>query len=152
MDQMASNLGEAGQLLALLCRPAEVQGLVQIPEGLEFWGIDSGHKHAVGGHAGDAADYGSVRVGAFMGKKIWNTDNYKFHGSITGHANWVRCARFSPDSSMIVSCGDDKSVRLWDTERRTSVCNFFDNKDIVTKTQFHPDGSAVEEKCFSSTD
>lgn len=72
MDQMASNLGEQNKLLALLCRPAEVQGLVEIPEGVEFWGLDSGHKHAVGGHADEGADYGSVRVGAFMGKKIWN--------------------------------------------------------------------------------
>lgn len=73
MDQMASNLGEQNKLLALLCRPAEVQGLVGIPDGAEFWGLDSGHKHAVGGHADEGADYGSVRIGAFMGKKIWNT-------------------------------------------------------------------------------
>jgi galactokinase len=46
-----------------------VEGLVTIPAGLEFWGVDSGHKHAVGGHAAEegGADYGSVRVGAFMG-------------------------------------------------------------------------------------
>lgn len=74
MDQMASNLGEQGKLLALLCRPATVEGLVEIPEGVEFWGLDSGHKHAIGGHADEGADYGSVRVGAFMGKKIWNTE------------------------------------------------------------------------------
>eukprot|EP01048_Picozoa_sp_COSAG05_P006351 COSAG05_NODE_408_length_10119_cov_10.267166_5_plen_101_part_00 len=33
MDQMASALGQKGKLLALLCRPAEVQGLVEIPFG-----------------------------------------------------------------------------------------------------------------------
>ena len=73
MDQMASNLGEQNKLLALLCRPAELQGLVEVPQEIEFWGLDSGHKHAVGGHAEEGADYGSVRVGAFMGKKIWNS-------------------------------------------------------------------------------
>ena len=31
MDQMASVLGQAGQLLALQCQPAEVQGQVPIP-------------------------------------------------------------------------------------------------------------------------
>jgi L-arabinokinase len=31
MDQMASALGQAGQLLALQCQPAEVQGQVPIP-------------------------------------------------------------------------------------------------------------------------
>lgn len=73
MDQIASNMGQQNQLLALLCRPAEIQGMVDIPAGAEFWGLDSGHKHAVGGHAEQGADYSSVRVGAFMGKKIWNS-------------------------------------------------------------------------------
>lgn len=65
MDQMTSACGEANGLLALLCQPAEIRGTVSIPEGIEFWGIDSGVRHSVSG-----ADYGGVRVGAFMGYRI----------------------------------------------------------------------------------
>ena len=65
MDQMASICGEAGRLMALLCQPAESQGSVRLPDGLGVWGIDSGIRHAVTG-----ADYGAVRVGAFMGYRI----------------------------------------------------------------------------------
>ena len=65
MDQMASICGEAGSLMALLCQPAEFQGSVRLPEGLGVWGIDSGIRHAVTG-----ADYGAVRLGAFMGYRI----------------------------------------------------------------------------------
>jgi L-arabinokinase len=65
MDQMSSACGEAGSLLALLCQPAELQASVALPGELEVWGIDSGLRHAVSG-----ADYGSVRVGAFMGYRI----------------------------------------------------------------------------------
>ncbi|KAF5726319.1 L-arabinokinase-like [Tripterygium wilfordii] len=65
MDQMTSVCGEANQLLAMVCQPAEVLGLVEIPSHIRFWGLDSGIKHSVGG-----ADYGSVRIGAFMGRKI----------------------------------------------------------------------------------
>jgi L-arabinokinase len=65
MDQMTSACGEAGKLLALLCQPAELEAPVALPEGLEVWGVDSGIRHAVSG-----ADYGSVRVGAFMGYRI----------------------------------------------------------------------------------
>jgi galactokinase len=65
MDQMTSACGEANRLLALLCQPAEIQGMVAIPPELAVWGIDSGIRHAVSG-----ADYGSVRVGAFMGYRI----------------------------------------------------------------------------------
>ena len=65
MDQMASICGEAGSLMALLCQPAEFAGSVRLPDGLGVWGIDSGIRHAVTG-----ADYGAVRVGAFMGYRI----------------------------------------------------------------------------------
>jgi L-arabinokinase len=65
MDQMTSICGEAGSLMALLCQPAEFQGSVRLPDELGVWGIDSGIRHAVTG-----ADYGAVRIGAFMGYRI----------------------------------------------------------------------------------
>ncbi len=65
MDQMASLLGQQHRLLALLCQPAEPLAFVEIPGSLAVWGIDSGIRHAVSG-----ADYGSVRIGAFMGYRL----------------------------------------------------------------------------------
>jgi galactokinase len=65
MDQMTAAGGEANRLLALLCQPAELQTSIQIPESLAVWGIDSGIRHSVSG-----ADYGEVRVGAFMGYRM----------------------------------------------------------------------------------
>ncbi|MDQ3009878.1 MAG: GHMP kinase [Acidobacteriota bacterium] len=65
MDQMTASCGEANQLLALLCQPAELCGFVTIPDGVSFWGLDSGMRHAVTG-----ADYASVRIGAFMGYRM----------------------------------------------------------------------------------
>ena len=65
MDQMTSACGQAGRLLALRCQPAELLGQVRVPAGVEFWGIDSGIRHEVGG-----AEYGDVRVAAFMGYRI----------------------------------------------------------------------------------
>ncbi len=65
MDQMTSACGIKDSLLALHCQPAELQAPVYLPKQLAVWGIDSGVRHAVSG-----ADYGSVRVGAFMGYRI----------------------------------------------------------------------------------
>ena len=65
MDQMTAACGERDRLLALLCQPAELEAPVALPAELEVWGIDSGIRHEVTG-----ADYGSVRVGAFMGWRI----------------------------------------------------------------------------------
>jgi L-arabinokinase len=65
MDQMTASCGEADRLLSLLCQPAELQGMISLPAELAVWGLDSGVRHSVSG-----ADYGSVRVGAFMGYRI----------------------------------------------------------------------------------
>ncbi|MDX6709703.1 MAG: hypothetical protein QOH96_719 [Blastocatellia bacterium] len=65
MDQMTAAAGQADELLALLCQPAELNGTIALPPDLAVWGIDSGMRHYVGG-----GDYGSVRTGAFMGYRI----------------------------------------------------------------------------------
>jgi L-arabinokinase len=65
MDQMTSACGEENQLLALHCQPAELLGTILLPSDLAVWGLDSGIRHSVGG-----GDYGSVRVGTFMGYRI----------------------------------------------------------------------------------
>jgi L-arabinokinase len=65
MDQMTSACGEAHQLLSLVCQPAELLGSIALPDDLAVWGLDSGTRHSIG-----AGDYGSVRVGAFMGYRI----------------------------------------------------------------------------------
>jgi galactokinase len=65
MDQMTSACGETDRLLALLCQPGELKGMVKLPDELKVWGIDSGIRHSVGG-----ADYGTVRTAAFMGYRM----------------------------------------------------------------------------------
>jgi len=65
MDQMTAACGENNRLLALLCQPAELIELVEIPHQVALWGLDSGVRHSISG-----TDYGSVRIGAFMGYRI----------------------------------------------------------------------------------
>ena len=65
MDQMTSALGRRDHLLELVCQPAEVVGQLRVPDDIEFFGVDSGIRHAVSG-----ADYGTVRAAAFMGYRM----------------------------------------------------------------------------------
>jgi galactokinase len=65
MDQMTVMHGHEGQLLALLCRPAEIVASVPLPRTLAAWAIDSGLPHAVSGNA-----YRRVRCAAFMGSAL----------------------------------------------------------------------------------
>jgi L-arabinokinase len=71
MDQMTAVFGEHDRLLALLCQPAELKNMIDLPRQLKLWGIDSGIRHSVGG-----SDYASVRAGAFMGHRIIDEATY----------------------------------------------------------------------------
>jgi L-arabinokinase len=68
MDQVACALGRAGHLLALRCRPHELEGFVRLPAGTMTVGIDSGVKHSVG-----ASRYTRTRAATFMGRTIIGT-------------------------------------------------------------------------------
>ncbi|KAL2652701.1 hypothetical protein R1flu_020829 [Riccia fluitans] len=73
MDQMAAACGEANKLLAMICQPADVLEHLNIPLHVRFWGLDSGIRHSVGG-----SDYGSVRVGTFMGRRIIQSEAARY--------------------------------------------------------------------------
>ncbi len=65
MDQLAVHFGQKNKLLPIICQPVNVLEPISIPAVIEFCGIDSGVRHAVGG-----ASYGDVRTAAFMGYTI----------------------------------------------------------------------------------
>lgn len=67
MDQITVTSGRQGKLTHILCRPGSIMGEVDIPQGTAFVGINSMVKHSVAG-----VEYGDVRIGAFMGKRIIN--------------------------------------------------------------------------------
>jgi len=69
MDQMASALGVENSLLAILCRPHEVQGARAWPDGVRFFGVNSNVVHSVGGRA-----YARARVAAFMARRLLGVD------------------------------------------------------------------------------
>jgi centriolar protein POC1 len=59
--------------------------------------------------------------------QIWSTHRTKFQYTLAGHLNWVRTARFSPDSRLVISGSDDKSVKLWDLSSKTCVKTYWDH-------------------------
>src|SRR5207237_649536 len=65
MDQAASCAGHAGALLKILCQPHDLQGLLQLPQGIRVLGINTSVKHSVGG-----GQYGRTRCAAFMGHRM----------------------------------------------------------------------------------
>jgi L-arabinokinase len=65
MDQVVVTMGRAGAVLPIRCRPAAVDPMVSLPEGVEVVGIPTGAEHDVSG-----LPYRRARAAAFMGKRI----------------------------------------------------------------------------------
>ena len=73
---------------------------------------------------------------------MWTPEG-KFITSFLAHTNWVRECSISPDQRMILSCSDDRSVKLWDIQKATVSVNFVEHKAEVLSCRFTPDGTCV---------
>ncbi|PWN91225.1 putative platelet-activating factor acetylhydrolase ib alpha subunit [Acaromyces ingoldii] len=46
--------------------------------------------------------------------KIWDTSSGQCLKTMTGHDNWIRGLAWAPNGHALLSCSDDKTVRVWD--------------------------------------
>ncbi|XP_034718930.1 apoptotic protease-activating factor 1 isoform X1 [Etheostoma cragini] len=57
--------------------------------------------------------------------ELWDLETNKKMADCSGHLSWVQRVQFSPDGSQLLSCSDDQTVRLWETNKvhtSSAVC------------------------------
>ncbi|XP_039647729.1 apoptotic protease-activating factor 1 isoform X1 [Perca fluviatilis] len=74
--------------------------------------------------------------------ELWDLEANKKMADCSGHLSWVQRVQFSPDGSQLLSCSDDQTVRLWETNKvhtssavclkRDSDVLFYDEEIIVS--------------------
>lgn len=97
----------------------------------------SGDFSAVMALSPDGATLAAVTGNAIT---LWNVADGAQIRTLTGHTGAVLCLAFSPDSSMLASGSEDRSINLWrvaDGERRV----FGEHPSGVVSVAFSPDGN-----------
>ncbi len=63
--------------------------------------------------------------------------------TLRGHSHQIWCVAFSPDGSLIASCSDDHSIRLWDANTGDCLRTLLGHTDWVRSISFSPDGHTL---------
>uniref|UniRef100_A0A8B9HYN9 Apoptotic protease-activating factor 1 n=1 Tax=Astyanax mexicanus TaxID=7994 RepID=A0A8B9HYN9_ASTMX len=71
--------------------------------------------------------------------ELWDFEANKKMAECSGHLSWIPCVQFSPNGSLLLSCSDDQTIRVW--RWRTEECLILaGHKEPVRK--FHLLGSS----------
>jgi WD40 repeat protein/uncharacterized caspase-like protein len=58
----------------------------------------------------------------------------------TGHAEFVRSVAFSPDGTLLASCGNDHKIKIWDVASGQELRTLNGHEGYVLAVSFSPDG------------
>jgi WD40 repeat protein/uncharacterized caspase-like protein len=100
---------------------------------VEFWNVREKKRVALEAEPGRhgitdlaCSPDGRWMAAGFVNKSIglWRCEPNKppqFVHSFEGHDDWVESIEFSPDSRRLISTSQDKTVRIWDVEKKTEL-------------------------------
>jgi len=119
---------------------------------LRLWDLSSGK--TVRSFTGHTSDVNSVAFSADNRQivsgsrdrtiRLWNTlAECKFVITEDQHTDWVSCVRFSTSTKqpLIVSCGWDKLIKVWDLNTCKLKTNLAGHKSVLYTVTISPDGS-----------
>jgi WD40 repeat protein len=75
--------------------------------------------------------------------KLWDIDDGRELGTISGHMSGVNSVAFSPDGHLILSGSRDNTLRLWERGTYKQVQKFEGHTNSIVSVVFSPDGHSA---------
>jgi WD40 repeat protein/peroxiredoxin len=66
-------------------------------------------------------------------------------------ASEITSASFSPDGSQVVTVGQDRMAKVWDSRTGAEVCTLKGHRNTISSASFSPDGSQIVTTSFDGT-
>ncbi|MFO1019518.1 MAG: serine/threonine-protein kinase [Planctomycetales bacterium] len=117
-----------------------------------FWNNLHDYSKVIGTHPGGAtavvsaqsAPYAAFSGGADGVIKVWSIPGGLPLGEMKGHTKGpIHSLELSPDETLLVSAGEDGTVRLWDVASRTEMRVLAGHEGWVACARFSPDGKLI---------
>lgn len=74
--------------------------------------------------------------------KLWDTTGTLIR-TFSGHTQSVRCVRFTPDGTKIVSCSRDNSIKIWDVSSGNLLKTLNGHTKVVRQVDISDDGTKL---------